>query len=275
MANRVYYGDVGTLQVVGGATFNLLLSSTTARMTVTNQSADGGGLGTLDSAPTFTKRSAMLNVTSLSGTNLRVTNIDVTALSLNGTSYVASVRGGSMRLAFTHDEGSGVGDKEEQPNVTGRTISGDVSLVIPTSAFHAIYARVLSTTISDLEFAFTITLGGATITIPVFASEWTHEADRGKVQLVTLKFEGKAAQDGTTAYPTAAPSASSSLLGSAFSDPRSLVTYAFKTSASSGAGLQYSGSAVFDSVSFAFNDKTVIKTEYSLKTHGTITVAAA
>lgn len=274
MANRVYFGDISVATVVGGATFNLLNSTNNARMTITNANSDGASVVTLDSSPTFLKRSGVLSFGTMSGSSLRVTNIDVSALSLNASSVVADVRGGDLRIAFTHDEGSGVGDKYEQPNVVGRAISGSVQLAIPTSAFPAIYSRVLSDTVANIEFVFTITIGGTTITFPVFATDWDHEASRGKIQLVKVGFSGKAPYDGST-YPTAAPSTSTSLLGTAFSEPRRILTYDFTTSASSGAGLKYSGSAVFDSVSFSFNDKSIVETTYQLKTHGTITTAAA
>lgn len=274
MALRVYFGDLSVFQVVGGATFNLLSSTPNAKIAIRNDNADGASIKTLDSAPTFLKRGATLSVTTMSGTNLRVTNIDVSAFTMNSVDYLADLRGGDMQIAFTHDEGSGVGDIYEQPNPTGRVISGNVTLAIPTSAFPAVQARVLSDTIANIEFAFSITIGGTTITLPVFATSFEHSIDRDKIQLVKVGFTGKAPQDGTS-YPTAAPSTSTSLLGTAFSEPRRILTYSMTTSASSGAGLNYAGSAVFDNVSFSFNDKSIIQTTYQLRTHGTITKTAA
>lgn len=274
MANRVYFGDVSIATVVGGASFALLNATKNAKISITNANADGASILTLDGSPTFLKRAGTLSFSTMSGTSQRVTNIDVSALSLNAVSSVADVRGGEMRIGFTHDEGSGVGDKYEQPNVTGRTISGNVTLAIATSAFPAIYSRVLSDTVANIEFVFSITLNGVTIALPVFATDWEHEATRDKIQTLKVSFLGKAPYDGAT-YPTTKPSTSSSLLGTALSDPRSILTYDFTTSAAAGAGLKYSGSAVFDSVGFSFNDKQIIETTYQMKTHGTITVAAA
>lgn len=264
---------MSVVTVVGGATFALLDSVKNCEFSVQNESADGASIKILDQSPTFLKRRCTLSASTMSGSSLRVTNIDVTGLLMNSVEYSADLLSGSMTIQMSHKDGDAAEDFDAQPNVVGRVISGEVALAIPTSAYHAVATRALSTTIANLEFTLSLTLGGTTITLPVYSNSWTHVANYGDIQQVRFQYTGKAPYDGST-YLSSAPSASTSVLGCALSDPRALLTYVFQTAASGGAGKRFSGSCVIDSVRFSWNQNSVVMTEYSFKSHGATTVGS-
>ena len=108
---------MSVVTVVGGATFALLDSVKNCEFSVQNESADGASIKILDQSPTFLKRRCTLSASTMSGSSLRVTNIDVTGLLMNSVEYSADLLSGSMTIQMSHKDGDAAEDFDAQPNV--------------------------------------------------------------------------------------------------------------------------------------------------------------
>lgn len=239
---------------------------------------DGAPINVLGNSPCPVKQGATLStpLMSNSSTSCRVSNLDVSAITLDGQSIAPFVRGGSFNGTLGHEEGSGIGDRWKLPIVVSKDFSISLDLVVPTASnpiagvggfadsVHGNYADIVNT-----SMVFSITINGIAVTLPTLVSGFEQSSERGAIQRVNMELMGKAPWD-TSAYPTA-PTGTTSLLEKALNDPKTPL--AIELDFGTGNNNNYSGNFVISGFNFGFNDSEIIKTQYDFASSGEITYA--
>lgn len=268
---RSYFGDIAIWSADGGS---LLGAISDINFEVQSQTDEGGAIAYLGESPQITKMGpGTFSTTVMSNkTGGRVTNLDVSALTLNAVSYDADLVGGSFSGSYTHDNDDADMDVWAAPSVTNLAYKGDIELLVPAAAAQAIAAAFFPTTAAEvlnLYFMFSFTINGVAITLPVVGKSFAVMADYGKNQKIKVAVEGRNLLAGA-AYPTA-PTGTASLLAKAFNAPRTQLTYDFKTAATN--GHRFTGSMIWNSFDISFNNREITKTKYGWTTTGQITYA--
>lgn len=266
---RAYFGDVA-IYTIGGA--DQLGTVDKIEWTNNVDTQEGGAIPFVGESPQVVKLGAKLNSTHMSNVTGvgRVTNLDVSALSLGGVAYANDLVGGSFDARFTHSLDDANKDVYAAPSVTNKAYSGTVKLLVPAASAQAIVGAFHPANLAgltSLKFVFSITVNGVTITLPVLGKSIKLMADYGKNQELEVGWEGQH-QQVAGAYPTV-PTGTSSLLEKALNDYRTALAYVFKTHGTN--GHQLSGNMVWDSYSFSFDNRSVIKSSMAWQTSGTPT----
>lgn len=262
MANRLYHGDIAVMTAGG---FDLLGSLESVQYALSVQDAEGGAIAYIGESPVPVKKGAKISAVVMSNNaSGRVTNLDVTALTIGGTSYVAALDGGSFNGSFSHEDGSADKDIWQQPNVVKKAYAGSFDLFIDPAAMPAFQSLFHTGAASDLFSTFSVTINSVAMTLPVMLSSYEHMGDFGKLQKVKLGFKGRDLLAGA-AYPTA-PTGSATLLATAFNAPRTLLAYEFKSAVATSA--DYTGNMVWSSFGVNFANGAIVKTSYEWASHG-------
>lgn len=122
------------------------------------------------------------------------TNLNVTAFSLGGSSYLGDLRTGTIRQTNPSAEGKGLADKWSFPNaVGGRKYELSGTLLVPSAtALHALMTAAGSETIGDHTIATTMTIGSDTFACSCAIQNATHTGERGGLQEVSISLTGAA-----------------------------------------------------------------------------------
>lgn len=234
--------------------------------------ADGRALPSRSPRNDVVKREAkimtglMANVGTAT-TSPRIANLDVTGLSLDpeGTvtaiSYISLLRGGSISIANTFAEGSGVGDAWRVPIWTTQKITTTLQLGVPTAAFPALGA-IIDGTIAAHNWVMALTINGATLTVESVLANYKHTFENDSIQMLDLTFEQRAtsAQTGP---------ATTTMLGAAILQPGTDLVCSLRSRTTNGSA--YAGNFVIESCNFNFNDAEIISNDYTLRSTGAIT----
>lgn len=202
----------------------------------------------------------MSGVTTVT-TASRVANLDVSALTIGGTSYIATLRGGSMSIQNTFAEGSGVGDAWRVPIWTTQKITTNFQLAIPITAFPDL-GPVVDGTIAAHNLSAVITINGTALTVEGVIATYKHTFENDQIQMLDISFEQRAtsAQGGP---------ATTTLLGAAILQPGTSLACTLTSRATFGSA--YAGNFAIESCSFSFNDAEIIATDYTFISTGAIT----
>jgi hypothetical protein len=265
---RIIYGDM-TVFSAGGT--SLLDSCDGVTLKVLNASSEGKPVSRIGKSPQLVKKSfeistaAMSNVTGVN----RVTNLNLSALTVGATDYLAHVDGISINGSFDQQEGSARGDLWSKPEVVAKDYSGNLTLLIPTAGLVALQTLAVSNTVADAYSTLSFTINGVATTLPIMFGSYTHIATMDDLQKIEIEYSGRDLLTG--AYPTA-PTGTSSLLTKAFNDPRNELTFAFTPAAVNATQGAWSGNMTWSSFSYSVNSDDVVKTEYVWKGFGAPTV---
>ncbi len=267
MSTRKYYGDLATY-TVGGT--SLIDSLSDAVLTVNAGHDEGKGMARLHESPQLVVKGFSLEATATSNVAGvgRVTNLNLTAFTVGGTAYLATVDSVSFSGSMAHAEGKGAADFWEFPNVVSAGFSGKARLKVPAADLPALDALAADATVAGNYLAISATLNGVVVTIPVAITMFTRELPIDDIQYFSIDFVGRDPLTGT--YPTA-PTGTTSLLEKAIVQPRTALAFTFKPSADSGT---YSGNLVWSAWDFSVNNTGVVRTKYSWKGAGTLGYAA-
>ena len=194
------------------------------------------------------------------------TNLNVTAWSVGGTSYVGDLRSGSIKITNPSTEVKGISDKWSYPQaVGGRSMEISGQLMVPAATvLNALMTKASSATVSDHTLAFTSTIGGDTFAVDTILLNATHSAERGEVQQldVQLKSSGTPSGTGSGIYTVA-------ITGDA------LLSIVLDTEAgqygTGGAALV----ALVTSMDITFSDGAVVEVSLTLEVQGQPTVTAS
>ncbi len=254
-----------SLYTIGGASQLAFIRDAMLRTNI--DQVDGRPITRLGKSAQAVKRSATLETTLMSTVSAptKVTNLDVSALTIGGTSYNADLRGGSFAGQFTLAEGSGVVDFWKYPVVVDKDYTANVKIGVASTAATAIAVAMYGAA-SALALVFSITINGIPITLPMLGTEFSHAFTDGDVQIWDVALQGRSPDTG--AYPTA-PTLASTLLEKAFNDPGTALAVAM-TSKSVG-GLAYAGNFIYSGFSFDFNDASLVNTQYTFASQGAVT----
>lgn len=256
---------------VGGTSLLDVLTSATLE---SNNATDEGATATSKAnSPQLVKKSATLTfdlVANSSGGGARATNLDVSALTIGGTAYVASLQNATLSIGYVSDSDvSGEADKWAFPqNIRLGDVTIDGTLKIEASAAPGIIAIGLSATLTDAVADVTLTVNGVPYTMPMIIEKVGHMVKRDNVQecQVTLKLR----DDGYTNIPNA-PTGTTSIIEKALNAYTTALALSWTTKASG--GLTYSGNFIFNSVTLTTSNSSVISLAVTMSSQGTITAA--
>jgi hypothetical protein len=217
---------------------------------------------------------AVKNSWSLSGSfvvtktaPVRVTNLDLTAASILGSSYVAAVESLTMNVNATHAPGDACEDGWAYPVYTGSTIDGTATLKVPAGSVPLMAALDAP---GDADGVFTFTLNGNTVTFPVIITSLAHAASNGQVQTVTVNFQG---QDPLTGNMPTAPTGTTTIVEKILNAPQTALAIAWTTKSSN--GVAYTGNALIQSYSVNISNGSVVTENMTWAGVGASTDAAS
>lgn len=204
----------------------------------------------------------------------RITNLDVSALSIDGTAYATMLRGGSFTGDFTIVEASAVGDLWKFPYIVAKDYSAEVDLMLPLSATanasRLVGADIHSSNTEDLCMTFSITIDGVAYALPMMVVGIEHQFNDNDLAMYKVSLKGKGPDSDVTAYPTT-PTGTTSLLEKAFNDPQTALAYTFTPYSTAAKGISLTGNLLIAGFSFTFNDKQIIDIDYTFHTQGAVT----
>lgn len=198
---------------------------------------------------------------------LRISNLDIGAFTLGGTSYLATLRGGSVSATHKVKSVPGVADRWDLPIVTKKRYEAEIEVALPDVA-SALFAEVPFDTIANQLKAFSITINGTAFTFPGLLKKFTHAFAYGEEQVYRALIVGESPDVG--AYPTA-PVGTANLLQTCLNDPRTPLAFAITSHATQ--GMDYDGNLIASSFGFTFNDAAIVQERYSMLTVGAPTGA--
>ena len=152
---------------IGGTDF--LCSLPKADLTINNVLAEGATACSKSNTPQVVKKGASLSFDLFSAAAIgQVSNLNVTALTIGATSYLADVVEGSCSIGYIADnDTSGTGDTWQAPqNIRLGDVGFEMTLKVNTVAAPAFVALGASATLADAYLDVSVTIGSTTITMP-------------------------------------------------------------------------------------------------------------
>lgn len=272
--SRQIPGDISVWTVGGTALLDYIHN---VSYTATVDTVEGRSIAYLGRSARAVKKGAQIRtgVMSSSGNTCqnRVTNLNVSAITIDAVSYATMLRGGRFSGEFTVAEASAVGDLWHYPYITAKDYTVECELMIPLSATanaeRLISLDVHSTDPEDLCMVFSITINSIAYTLPMMVTSWELTFNDNDIVIAKVTLKGKG-PDSDTGYPTA-PTGTTSLLEKAFNDPLTALAFTFTPNPSTTYGIQYTGNVIFGGFSFSFNDAQIIDIDYTFLSQGTVT----
>jgi hypothetical protein len=272
MALKQQAADIGTLSI---ASISLLADFEGVTYTVKETQVDGSSMVATGKSYTGTKLGGTLDIPVLStqSTPDRVTHLNLTVLTVGGTSYLADVLSLKLTLTPNQVKQPSSGSWWQTVQNTKMDISGSVDISLPAGSnyAHDLLTLAHSATGSSRNLVLSFTLNAVTITVPLRLESAQLKAERDGLQMMTLNLSCHAPLSGT--FPTA-PTGTSSLLEKAFNSWAAEFAFAFNTSATAARGAAISGNCIFGPTTIEVTDEGLAKTTYQFHTTGTVTEVA-
>jgi hypothetical protein len=272
MATRYSGTDIGIFTVGGVA---LVSPGTNFTFALTNEKADAGLIARLGKNSQGVKTGGKLSVdlASIVSGSQRVAQINVSAFTIGGTSYLSLLKSFSLTGSFDHVMQSGIGEKYSKPQVVAKDYQIGIELDLSTGTAKTLLDFLGGTDFSGNPKAISITVNSVVITIPMNLNEGTLGSQRYALQSLNLSLDG--ADPGTGNYPTA-PTGTSTILEKALNAVTTEMAFTFQNAlAADTNGVKATGNCVFDSFSFRVQDNALVEETYSFVTYGTVTLAAS
>lgn len=195
----------------------------------------------------------------------RVTNLDLTAVSILGSSQVAAVESLTLNVNATHAMGDACQDGHAWPVYVGSSIEGSATLKVPAASVPLMAALDAPGNASGV---FTFTLNGNTVELPVLITSLAHAASNGQVQTVEVSFVG---QDPLVGDMPTTPTGTTTIVEKILNAPETPLPIAWTTKASG--GVAYTGNALIQSYSLQINNGAVVTENMTWAGVGAITDA--
>lgn len=185
-------------------------------------------------------------------------NLNVTVYSVGGSSYLGELDSGSVSFTSDVEDGSGVADIWEFPNVLGTDIEIQADHFVTTQA--ALFHLAGANNVSAIQVAVILTLGGVTVNCPMTMSAASHKIEAGQVQMQGVTFKLRGTPTAVTGDDIIAEIAT----GDAY------VAWAINTAAG-----QYSGNAIITQTSLDFANSQLITMKHTLANQGAPSVTTS
>lgn len=230
-------------------------------------------------SPQPVKKSVTVSTSLLSTVSapVKVSNLNVTAFSAGGTSFLAKLRGGSFSVSYNHAESSGVGDYWKFPEIVSWGFSMTAQFKVGTanaSSVSGVMAPLMfgsngGATVANSKMTMIVTINSVTFELPMYMERASHQFTDGDVQVWEGTWQGSGLDSGT--YPTT-PTGSSDLLAKCINAPRTPVVILLTSHSSEGIvyGTTSYNSFIPSSVTFSWNDGQIIATDYTFISQGAV-----
>jgi len=244
---------------------NLLATVKAVRYRVETETADARPITRSASSAQPTKRRAVIETTqtSILTTPLRVSHLEVSALTAGGENWRALVRRGWFRADFRHAEGSAVGDFWRWPVLVERDFRARFDLMTPTDGVPGLDLAHAAPGFSTVNLSLTI--NGVAVTLPMVVTRWEHRLEPGEPQMVRVTLQGQSPDTG--AYPSS-PSGTSNLLAKALNAPDLPLAVTLTSRATGGAA--YAGDFLFAGMQFGVEDGALVTTDFTWTSRGAV-----
>jgi hypothetical protein len=222
--------------------------------------------------PQMTKKSGRIEVAveDMISNPDRVSHLDLTAISIDGTSRLGDVRSVDLGVRYTSQMTAGAGELWTKPQNITKDFAITVELDAEDGIASALFIDSASSTYAHGNFAFTFTLNSVTVTIPCRLQSVSLAAQRDDLQRITLTLQGR--DPGTGDFPSA-PTGTSSILEKALNDFFTPVAIDFHSKSGTG-GVDVSGNAIWESFNVRIEDEQLVAVNYALINDGAWTVIA-
>ncbi len=282
MANVQGFGDLQAFSIGGNSLLTVIKNvqykwtldkadtSTISRTGRRRQTVNKGGTITTGAMSTLASDSGMV-----------ASSLSISAFTLDGVSYLAYLRGGSVRGSFETRMVQGAADAPKWPQNFGKDYEWSIDLLIPAAADVQtanaainLGPRLHDTDVLDQDLTrvvLSITIDGVATTMECEIDEFDHIINEKQEQEIKLRLTGN--DPGTGNYPTA-PTGSTSLLEKAFNASDTALAFVLTTSTAAD-GETYSGNAIITDFGFSFNGGEIIIIDYTFSTRGAVTAATA
>ena len=263
--------DVGDISVytVGGIALLGLFEDVT--YSVEETQVDGSAMARLAKCAQGTKLAGSFDckLMSTKSSPVRVSHLDLSAMSLGGTSYLAVLRSLSFKGSFEAKDKAGIGSLFKNSQNVKKDYSADVELDCADGTASALMTLMHSVTATDRNVALALTLNAVGITVPMRLQKLAHSGSRNELQVLKGSLMGR--DPGTGAYPTA-PTGTTTLLEKAFNDFRTELAFTYTSKTTN--GFSVTGNCIFSSFGFEIQDEALEYESYSFASVGTVTNSA-
>ncbi len=242
---------------VGGS--NLLAELTSAEVIAQTDFADVTPLIMSGIAREPVKQNVQIKSALLSSKSggLRVTHLDVSALSLAGVDFRSVIREVLFEGSMQHEETSGIGDEWAWPVAVHKDYRAKFLMAVDTESSAVLVGKAFGE-LSGKAVPISLTINGTAITLAMQLEQFEHKLSAGKVQTWEIFLVGSAPVVG--AYPTA-PTVTASLLAHAFNTPGAALAVA---------AADYSGDFLIKIFGFQFTSGSAVKSWYDFASQGAV-----
>lgn len=271
MAN-VYYGDLSAWTVGGGSQLDF---APDAQIEFNFDVDDGAAMTTTGERIEVAGKRATLS-TSLFSTvgSSRVSNLDLTAFSIDAVDYIAYVQSAQFSFSVPNSQTKGVGSlwHAPQPRTNERAVTVNATLQVPAATATANALRLLGGIAvhadrEEASVAFTMTINGIAITLPMTVVRVGVPQKRGEMLEIPIELRGRAPVSG--AFITA-PAGSSTLIEKAINATATAIAFVFTPHDDAGFGKSFNGNMVIESFDFSVEHGKIIATNFQYAATGTV-----
>lgn len=262
--SRAVRADMSVFSVGGTS---VLALAKNVQFEFTNDTEDGKSIATRGSRHDIVKQSAKITTGIMSnigggGSDARVTNFDITNVTIDSVEYVTLQRGGSLTVTNKYVEGSGAADRWKVPIYESHEIVIKTKIGVATAAFPTIGGKV-DAALTGHQVTVSLVIGSTTITGPFLIKSISHMFTEGEIQVLDCEFVQRGALTTSPSTPN--------LFAYALTDQGTALALALTSRSSNGAA--YTCDGHIESMSFSFDDAKIIETQYTFISTGAVAVA--
>jgi hypothetical protein len=184
-------------------------------------------------------------------TGICQSNLHVSVYSVGGTSFLGELESGTININSDVEDGSGIADIWEFPNVLGTDFELQTNHFITSNA--DLFQAAIANNISEIQVTVIITLGPVSVTLPMTMTAANHRIEAGQIQMQNVTFKSQGEPDAASGDAITLEI----LTGDAF------VAWAIDTDAGA-----YSGNAIITQTTINFNNAQLQTMEHTLANQG-------
>lgn len=267
-----YSGDFVALTTGSSGNISLACEVRNVDYSGTADLIDGSCLTNFNETPQEVKRSAKLNVTTLSTVSpaTRVSHYDLEGLSVGGTNVLLQARGFTFSQDFQHEPIAGIGSEWTRSQVVKRKVSISLEADVVTDGIaQTVMTAFHSGTYANRTMNFSFTINGVTFTLPTRLAEVAYSVTENSNQTLNFTLQGLA--NDSDALFSAAPSGAATMLAWSITQPATPMDITFTPSTDN---FSITGQMLLESASVEVRDADLVKETYSLVNYGTMTATA-
>lgn len=270
---KVYHGDLTIWSIAGGSQLDY---APDVEFVVDADTDDGSSMTSGGERQEVTKKGGRFRTGLFSSVSAsRVSNLDLSAFSIDSVDYIDHVRSGRFSFSVPNQETSSVGSlwKAPQPLPNRRAVSISVELQVPAASATANALRIMGAIVAatdreDHIAATTITINSVSFTAPMTVKSVTFRTQRGDMLMVSVELVSRAPISGTF---ISSPSGTTSLIEKAINQSDTAIAYSFQPHDAAGFGAGFTGNMVVESFDFSIDDGRIVTTQFNYLTTGAIT----